>query len=462
MFQDIAINTPVKQANPGSGTNRAAPPPLASPAPPAMEEAGHAWPVGENARELLAALTASPATFRPARAQLCLPGVSIGSEQTDPVRDCVARYQGESEASKRQVLGSDGVTCDPRGLQQLLAAGNLRAALSHTAALLEMYGQGRGQAGHQSSHSQTSLQIWWVRLALLVKLRQFSTAEAEAAAFGDLETADMYYQYYPDLYPGRRGSLAPWSLRLLLAELPSHAGQQVAAMNKLFRLLRTVGQMLKNLEAGRAADGSEGGEAGAQCWWARERQVLYSLVNVSIRHQDYESAVKCLELLQHVELPALLASLHAAQGRLYLQLGNLALADQAFSQAARARDDSIDSQVDGLLDSAFLSIAQAQFQTALERFTAAEALLPGGGKVAKQVNNNIAVCLLYVGRLKEGLGRLEQDITQDPTNLQGHAMLNLCTLYELESSYAQQKKLGMLGLVSQYCNDSFNVSMLKL
>ena len=74
-------------------------------------------------------------------------------------------------------------------------------------------------------------------------------------------------------------------------------------------------------------------------------QVLYSLVNVSIRHQDYESAVKCLELLQHVELPALLASLHAAQGRLYLQLGNLALADQAFSQAARARDDSIDSQV---------------------------------------------------------------------------------------------------------------------
>ena len=145
--------------------------------------------------------------------------------------------------------------------------------------------------------------------------------------------------------------------------------------------------------------------------------------------------------------------------------------------------------MDGLLDSAFLSIAQAQFQTALERFTAAEALLPGGGKVAKQVNNNIAVCLLYVGRLKEGLGRLEQDITQvalhsgppwivlyiileltgsccyvwqDPTNLQGHAMLNLCTLYELESSYAQQKKLGMLGLVSQYCNDSFNVSMLKL
>ena len=45
---------------------------------------------------------------------------------------------------------------------------------------------------------------------------------------------------------------------------------------------------------------------------------------------------------------------------------------------------------------------------------------------------------------------------------QGHMMLNLCTLYELESSYAMQKKIGMLGLVSQYCSDSFNINMLKL
>ena len=30
----------------------------------------------------------------------------------------------------------------------------------------------------------------------------------------------------------------------------------------------------------------------------------------------------------------------------------------------------------------------------------------------------IAVCLLYVGRLKEGLERLEKDITQDPSNIQ--------------------------------------------
>ena len=47
-------------------------------------------------------------------------------------------------------------------------------------------------------------------------------------------------------------------------------------------------------------------------------------------------------------------------------------------------------------------------------------------------------------------------------NFKGNMMLNLCTLYELESSYAMQKKIGLLGMVSQYSSDSFNINMLKL
>ena len=38
--------------------------------------------------------------------------------------------QGDAEASKRQVLGCDGVTADTRGLLQLVAAGNYRSALT--------------------------------------------------------------------------------------------------------------------------------------------------------------------------------------------------------------------------------------------------------------------------------------------------------------------------------------------
>ena len=200
-------------------------------------------------------MAATPGTYYPTRDQLTSPGVMPGSEQGDPVREAVAKYQGEGEAAKRQILTSDGVTADIRGLQQLVAAGNYRAAVNHTSSLLELYGQGCGRAGHISKHSPSSLQVWWLRLALLVKLRHFSVAEAEAEAFGDCDKPDLYYEYYPEQYPNRRGSLVPWPMRLLLAELPGHCGRQVEGMNKLFRLLTTVRTMLSNLTNGLFPDG---------------------------------------------------------------------------------------------------------------------------------------------------------------------------------------------------------------
>lgn len=51
------------------------------------------------------------------------------------------------------------------------------------------------------------LQLWFVRLALLVKLSLFQNAELELEPFGNLDQPDLYYEYYPTVYPGRRGSI---------------------------------------------------------------------------------------------------------------------------------------------------------------------------------------------------------------------------------------------------------------
>ena len=62
-------------------------------------------------------------------------------------------------------------------------------------------------------------QLWFVRLALLVKLGLFQNAEMEFEPFGNLDQPDLYYEYYPHVYPGRRGKgrqrvawapLGPW------------------------------------------------------------------------------------------------------------------------------------------------------------------------------------------------------------------------------------------------------------
>jgi hypothetical protein len=49
-----------------------------------------------------------------------------------------------------------------------------------------------------------------------------------------------------------------------------------------------------------------------------------------------------------------------------------------------------------------------------------------------------------------------------PKNLNDGLLFNLCTIYELESSWSMQKKQKLLELVSQYKGDGFNVSCLKI
>jgi hypothetical protein len=73
-----------------------------------------------------------------------------------------------------------------------------------------------------------------------MKLRSFSLAEVESEPFGDLDRPDLYFQFYPELYGGRMGSMVPFSFRLLLAELPQYLTKHQEALNRLHTLLATV------------------------------------------------------------------------------------------------------------------------------------------------------------------------------------------------------------------------------
>ena len=72
---------------------------------------------------LTTASSSTPGTYFPDRSMLTTPAAVIREDLTDPIRDLVAHYHGESEAVKRQVLTAAAVTQDQRGLRQLIKAG---------------------------------------------------------------------------------------------------------------------------------------------------------------------------------------------------------------------------------------------------------------------------------------------------------------------------------------------------
>ena len=77
--------------------------------------------------------------------------------------------------------------------------------------------------------------------------------------------------------------------------------------------------------------------------------------------------------------------------------------------------------------------------------------------------NNLGVCLMYTGQVREAIKVVETAVVSQPDRFLHEAVvLNLATMYELESSNSHENKLKILSLVAQNKGDSFNVAALKL
>ncbi|GBG82201.1 hypothetical protein CBR_g34484 [Chara braunii] len=71
----------------------------------------------------------------------------------------------------------------------------------------------------------------------LMKLRMFGAAADELRSLGDLDDPKYRYESYPEIYHGKRGSLVPFSLRWLYAELPHRLSNTQGTIDRLYDLL---------------------------------------------------------------------------------------------------------------------------------------------------------------------------------------------------------------------------------
>jgi tetratricopeptide (TPR) repeat protein len=79
--------------------------------------------------------------------------------------------------------------------------------------------------------------------------------------------------------------------------------------------------------------------------------------------------------------------------------------------------------------------------------------------------NNFAVCLLYLGELDESIAAMEDLVSKangEPDFLMEQAIFNLCTLYELRSDGAMEKKVQKLQQLHPILGDVFHVESFKM
>lgn len=425
-----------------------------------------AWIPSDATRHILIAMaTSQPGTYCPAVEQLSIPGVLNKEPQGDPVRDLVFRYMGEQESFRRQVLMADSVSQDFDGLKKLVEAGCLRAAVDLTGRLLTAGGQGDIGVGQAVQHSPQMMQLWYCRMALLVKLRLYEMAESEMRAFQTLDTPDLYFEFYPQIYPGRRGSMVCFAMRLLHADLPHLNGRSQEALDRLYYILAVVRKIMTNLDNDLCEDGSAGvvspesRKLSQELWVEREKQVLYKIASTLLSVRDYQAALTVYNMLLDKD-PTHRADLLTGVSRIHLQMGNVTMANEIHLEVEKlvTKGDNI-SACRNAMNKGLSAMCVNNFSEAYSHFKTAVQLEP----TSTCAVNNMAVCSLYLGRLKDALNTLESIVHSDPArNLHEGILFNLCTLYELESSRALHKKQAVLDMVSKHKGDGFPIACLKM
>ncbi|XP_046973328.1 trafficking protein particle complex subunit 12 [Vanessa cardui] len=417
-----------------------------------------AWIPNEDAKKTLLKAQSSPkGSFFPEREVLTMPGIVLEEELADALQEVAVKYLGVSSAGIHGVVRAEHVSRDEAGLRELLRTGYLRSAINLTATLISAAGQGAGRMHRPTKHTPRSLQLWLTRFAVMCRIKLYEPLMKEAEPFGDFSKPDMFYQFYPESYENRTGSLVPFSLRLLIAELPMHVNKPEEAMDRLYAMLDVIEQMIANLNEGKTEDGTgnisiDDQNESLRLWTGRQTRVLHSIVNCAIALKDYRLASKILSSLGAAGPPGQRRALASALCRVALLAGHVRAAARHCDAARDLRHHLCPTpDVREYVDLGLIDIAHGKYQDAYNNFAKAADQEPTNIMVA----NNLSVCLLYMGRLKEAIAVLQKAIHSDPERgLNESLLINLCTLYELESSKTNEKKLNLLRMLCKHKSDT--------
>ncbi|KAI0447634.1 hypothetical protein F4803DRAFT_271248 [Xylaria telfairii] len=294
----------------------------------------------------------------------------------------------------------------------LLANGHFRAAA--IAAASELTGTTTPPVS-PTDHARI-FDLLYVRLACLCLIDAVPLAAQEAKALEDLNSA-----FYADAESGSH--LAPWPLRTLVVRLQTIGfGDPRRAVMSYYELAREA-----RSEIARAALAHD--HSAAEMWKRRLVDLGVRVAGALIEMDDLAGAAAHLASLgaDESDRPRLAVS----RALLWLHVGDVDAARRCVGHGAAG--EIAERVVDALAN-----MADGEYDAALEKWRALRVEMGESGAEDEMVGVNLAVCLLYTGRMPEGRDLLEELVNAGQTS---HTLLfNLTTMYELCSDRAKTLK----------------------
>jgi len=150
--------------------------------------------------------------------------------------DALAQNSGQSPASQSDPLlwlptSLNGFCYEITDLQDLARQGSWRP-------ILEKVSHARKLALLQQPHEHLAYLAY--NVLALAKLRRYGDAMDELSTIEDFDSPQYKYESHPLFYSGKSGSMVPFSLRWLHAQLPYRAGKKKETLDRLYELLDFV------------------------------------------------------------------------------------------------------------------------------------------------------------------------------------------------------------------------------
>lgn len=321
------------------------------------------------------------------------------------------------------------VELNNRGLRKLINMCQLELALNATTLLLSQMGHGVGKAGKPSIITSTLLQLWGIRFQLLMALKLYSVLADELLPFEELDAPDLFYQYYSDS-GDKRGSLVTFQTRLIHAEVLRFVSFPWKAIERIKRLESDVEKILTQL---RASDAPEEHTTAWKCrLFAVQKmyaRVLFFLGEYVLSLNAYHDIMRSCS---YDEATVLLEAMF----RMALSVGDEKAVNKLLEKVVKSSGCPF-------LLKAFRSLFLGAFVHAQEYLQFSRS-----GLESDPALNSIAICLLYDGKVTDGVEVYTKcvQLSSEPLHSNLKAMLELgCSTAEKNALLKDFMKRGTEG-----------------